>query len=359
MIFLSSAPKWYGGQSGFYSQLPRHVESCGEPVQVFWPKRNIVSRFGGKFLAWRRSLPARDQSLTWVEWKFQKSIDRNPRLMHHALSLEANLPLLNYWERSPRSLIGTIHFPRELWTQEMLVFLKRLSSAIVLYQKDMAFFESVLGARRIRFVHHGVDTDYFVPGSPHTRAASVDVIYTGQFYRNFDMASRVVTKLAARNPKMVFHFVVPEQYKGQARAMPYFRAIADHPAVKWHAGISSDELLELYQRCRFMLLPLDASGANNAIVEALACGLPVVTTEVGGIWDYGGGTLFPVVPNNDDDGMVALAERFVSDPGWHVQVSTRVREFAELQLAWPIVAHKYLEACRELGQAATSGKEDA
>jgi len=36
-------------------------------------------------------------------------------------------------------------------------------------------------------------------------------------------------------------------------------------------------------------MPMKSSGANNAIVEALACGLTVVTTDVGGICDYGGG----------------------------------------------------------------------
>lgn len=357
MKFLSAAPQWYGGHSGFYSQLPKHLAFLGERVQTLWPKRNLATKAFGKLIAWKHSFPARDQSLTWVEWKFHSSIERNRGVMHHALNLEANLPLLAYWKQAPRNLIGTIHFPRELWTKGMLNHLKRLSSAIILYQKDLAFFENIIGSGRIRYVPHGVDTDYFIPGLAQDASGNIEVIYTGQFYRNFEMATRVVLRLAAKNPKVIFHFVVPEQYPGQARSMPYFQSIAAHPAVKWHSGISSDELLALYQRCLLMLLPVDASGANNAIVEALACGLPVVTTDVGGIRDYGGGTVFPVVPNNDDDAMVSVLERYITDRNWQRDISLRSRAFAEQNLAWPLVARKYLNACHELAYGGVSFKE--
>jgi glycosyltransferase involved in cell wall biosynthesis len=359
MKFLSSAPFWYGDKSGFYSQLPKHVAATGRPVEVHLPDRRLKSRVCGKLIAWKHSLPPRDQSLTWVEWNFRKSIERNPLTLHHALSLETNLPMLNYWKHSPQNLVGTIHFPRELWAQEKLDSLRRLSSGIVLYQKDIGFFESVIGKGRVQFVHHGVDTEYFVPRLLPENSEIVEVIYTGQFYRNFDMASRVVCRLSARYPNIIFHFVVPEERKGQARSMPYFQAIANSPAIRWHSGISSGELLGLYQRCHFMLLPLEASGANNAVVEALACGLPIVTTNVGGVGDYGGGSIYPVVPNNDDDGMIAVAERYIGDHAWRHEVSIRARQFAERQLSWPLVARRYLTACEELADRRRFEKEAA
>ena len=46
---------------------------------------------------------------------------------------------------------------------------------------------------------------------------------------------------------------------------------------------------------------MNESGANTAVVESLACGLPIVTTDVGGIRNYGGNDLFPIVNNNDDE----------------------------------------------------------
>jgi len=95
-------------------------------------------------------------------------------------------------------------------------------------------------------------------------------------------------------------------------------------------------------------LPMNESGANTAVTEALSSGLPLVTTDVGGIRDYGGGSIFPIVANNDDDAMIALVEQYLSKPSWRDETGQKCRKFAEETLAWPLVAQKHLQAYREL-----------
>jgi glycosyltransferase involved in cell wall biosynthesis len=86
------------------------------------------------------------------------------------------------------------------------------------------------------------------------------------------------------------------------------------------------------------------------VVEALSSGLPIVTTDVGGIRDYGGGSVFPVLANNDDDGMVAAVIRYLDDSSLRDDVGRRGRQFAEDQLAWPLIAEQHIEAYRQLLQ---------
>ena len=93
---------------------------------------------------------------------------------------------------------------------------------------------------------------------------------------------------------------------------------------------------------------MNDSGANTAIVESMTSGLPIATTDVGGIRDYGGGDIFPLVANNDDDAMVALVDQYLSDLEWRDEIGGRCRKFAEQKLAWPLVAQKHLECYRAL-----------
>lgn len=97
-----------------------------------------------------------------------------------------------------------------------------------------------------------------------------------------------------------------------------------------------------------MLLPMNDSGANNSVVEALACGLPIVTTDVGGIRDYGGFSIFPIVQNNDDDAMVALIERYLGEPDWRKSIARTIRQFAVRELNWPKIAKQHLRTYAEL-----------
>ena len=76
---------------------------------------------------------------------------------------------------------------------------------------------------------------------------------------------------------MVIDAVVP------ADARRYFLGCDN---VRAHTGVPEDAFIDLYQRADALLLPVVDATANNAILESLACGTPVISTATGGILDY-------------------------------------------------------------------------
>lgn len=53
--------------------------------------------------------------------------------------------------------------------------------------------------------------------------------------------------------------------------------------VTVHGTVNHHEVVDLLQKCHALILPSYQEGVPNVIMEALACGVPVVATKVGGI----------------------------------------------------------------------------
>lgn len=90
--------------------------------------------------------------------------------------------------------------------------------------------------------------------------------------------------------------------------------------------------LPLYQSSAVLLLSSDWEGTPNVIMEAMACGLPVVATNVGGVADLvqHGETGF-LFPPEDVSGAVSALERLVREPRLALDIGARARAFIEQQ----------------------------
>jgi glycosyltransferase involved in cell wall biosynthesis len=106
-------------------------------------------------------------------------------------------------------------------------------------------------------------------------------------------------------------------------------------------NLSAREVLRFYQEVDVLVLPLNETTANNAIVEAMSCGTPVLSTSVGGIASYGGGTVFPVVKNDDDEALYARLCELLDDHHIRTRVGAACRSFAERELDWQLVSARH------------------
>jgi glycosyltransferase involved in cell wall biosynthesis len=340
ILHLREKIPWFGKHSG-YEQLTRHLRA---PDQVWMvkPRPGKPARYLGSAYARLHGRIGRGATdLGELEFRLCRRW-RQPDASH-ILYLDYHLDLLNAWTKVPKDLIGTVHLPPSVWKPEQCKLLSRLNSAMTLYQRDIPFFERYLGKGRVQFIHHGADTEFFKP-EPAKADTAPRILYSGVYLRNEPMLVRVVKQLVEMNPELRFDLLVPEHH----RKSPTLAPLREHPAVSWHGGLNDHQLRALYQSSHLMLLPMNDSGANTAVVEALASGLPIVTTDVGGIRDYGGATAFPVVANNDDEAMISLVEQYLSRPTWRDQVGKSCRAFAEKHLTWPLVAQRHLDIYRTL-----------
>jgi glycosyltransferase involved in cell wall biosynthesis len=88
-------------------------------------------------------------------------------------------------------------------------------------------------------------------------------------------------------------------------------------------------LLDLYRRSHVFLHVSLTEGVPRVLFEAMACGTPIVATEVGGVaslLDGGGAGL--LVPRNDLEAMVNTIDRIIGDPELRDRLVSRGLELA-------------------------------
>jgi glycosyltransferase involved in cell wall biosynthesis len=341
VVFLAANIPWFGSHSGETAMLPHLAHLTN--LKTIIPKNTLPRRLIGKLHSRFRGWPPRNQAASYAElhaWLLYRSSKNN---ILHLLRSEGHAEFIGLWDKVPRNIVSTIHLPVAQWPETYRRAISRMSSAIVYFKSEMERIGSLMGQPNVKFIHNGTDTEFFKSDCSRLQTPP-RILYSGVYLRNEPMLVRVVKQLAEKTPELRFDILVPLHH----RKSPALAQLLKHPAVTWHAGLNDEELRALYQRSYLMLLPMNESGANTAVVEALASGLPVVTTNVGGIKDYGGETIFPIVANNDDDAMIALVDQYLSKPDWRDETGRKCRHFAEETLAWPLLAQKYLHAYQEL-----------
>lgn len=97
-------------------------------------------------------------------------------------------------------------------------------------------------------------------------------------------------------------------------------------SVTVHGTINHHQVVDLLQKCHVLVLPSYQEGVPNVIMEALACGVPVVATKVGGIPEVVNDNNGVLINHHNEGDIVAGIEKCLSNT-WNGQA---IRESIKL-----------------------------
>lgn len=112
------------------------------------------------------------------------------------------------------------------------------------------------------------------------------LLFTGRLAVNkrLEHVIELMPELVKEFPDLIF-CVVGEDHG----MLKEYRALAEKSGagahVKFVGHVSPDELIEAYRACDAFVLPSDYEAFGIVLLEAMACGKPVVATHVGGVSD--------------------------------------------------------------------------
>jgi len=333
---LSNKISWFGKFSGYECLTEYFLENVS--LKTTRSKKIFLNRVIGKIIQKFRKWNGTSPEEIFAEVSFINKMSSN--VISHILYLENHVHILPLIQRKQKKVVGTIHLPISRWTEDRLQKLTFLDNAIILYKEELEEFSKYISRDKIDVIKHGVDIDFFKPGDA-TLVQKNKILFVGHYLRDFDMFMSVYHLLLSTDfgKSLEFHFIIPAPFRNIAA----LDTIVNLETVFFHGGLSDEELLEFYQTSYLLFMPMVDSGANTAIVQAISTGLPVLTTDAGGIRSYGGGEIFEVIKKNDIEGMTELFTKYYFNPDFRNSVSQKQRKFAIEQLDWNIVAEQHLK----------------
>jgi len=113
----------------------------------------------------------------------------------------------------------------------------------------------------------------------------------------------------------------------------------------------------VYDAADIYLTATNIDNMPGSVIECLSCGLPVVTTDAGGVpYIVTNEETALIVPRDDHAAMAASAIRLLEDDRLAVRLGRNGRE-ACVKFTWPAVRDSWVEAYHELAAAGKSSAD--
>jgi len=233
--------------------------------------------------------------------------------------------------RASNKIVATFHMPPQkfLAITQGRRHLKTLDAVVVIAPNQEELFKNIVAPERVHLIPHGVDTRFFRPQEGVQRSGR-RCIFVGVHMRNFQMLRQVIQRVTEKEGDITFTVITFDAH---------FHHFSGLRNVSLYASVAEDALLDLYNSADLLLMPVHDGTANNAILEAMACSLPVVATRVGGIPRYVNDGSAVLVEPDDVQGMADAVLTILNDSMRRQAMSREARTLAE-QFDWTVIADR-------------------
>lgn len=240
--------------------------------------------------------------------------------------------------------------PEIAWQHWLLTSLRRRvlgsARAIVANDSGLARLSTLADPFPVKVIPNGVDSRFFLPRKEQRVGGDpTKILFVGRFHRqkNLVFLLEQLARLRAADPQGWRLALVGD---GEERASIEHSVcqlgLADITTLHgWQKD--KQRLLQLYQQADVVVNPSLYEGMPNVVLEAMACGLPVVASAVPGndslVRPGETGFLFA---SGDGDAMCAALREIREKPGLALTFGKNGRRRVQEDFSWEHVAQCYL-----------------
>ena len=208
-----------------------------------------------------------------------------------------------------------------------------------------------IDSNKISTIHHGVDSDYLIDFSLPLDERQFTLMLGGDsFQKNPEAAiacwAEVPPEIRQKYPLKIIGFCGSD-------SSPIMQAVKKYNLenlVQINGWVSQEEMVEAFKKAAVFLFPSRYEGFGFPLIQAMACGTPVISTNRSSIPEVLGPVGFQFDPD-DHAGMAAGIGRVLSDPAlWAEQSASGAQRAGSF--TWENSAQAHLDVySRILGQS--------
>ena len=269
--------------------------------------------------------------------------------IHHPITSDLEIALKNASDWQSRLLIKRWH--NFLGMQKKVVAgLHHVVTVSKQSQQDiaLAFNREV---DQIDVVYNGIDTEVFRP-LPEINPVAYRIMATAsadQPLKGVKYLIRAMAKVKQAVPEA--HLVVLGKLNEDGEIARLIKELNLDHCIEFVSGINNDELVTMYNRASMVVVPSIYEGFGLPAGEAMACGLPVISTNGGALPEVVGDAGI-IVPIRDADAIATAITHLFDHPEICQDLAIRARARIVEKFSWQVAAREMVKKYNQIIEAA-------
>ncbi|WP_406827881.1 glycosyltransferase family 4 protein [Microbulbifer sp. ARAS458-1] len=275
-------------------------------------------------------------------------------------------------EKAGLPVVATIHHPitrdRQLaldaapdWFYRLLVrrwhsFLgmqikvsRKLKHIVTVSTQSLNDIVSQFGVRReqLKLIYNGIDTNIFAPqaGVVQNPMRIMTTASADQPLKGLRFLLQAMALLRVRHPEL--ELLVVGKLKEGGATEQLLQELKLQDCVTFVSGISNEEMVRHYASSGMVVCPSLYEGFGLPAGEAMACGIPVISSDGGALPEVVGDAGI-VVPAGDSGALARAIEQLLQDPALRMSLGEAGRRRIEEQFSWQVAATHLVRYYREI-----------